>query len=216
MVLLTPGPCMTSETVRQAAALPDLNHRDPEYAQVARDVRGALGRLGQGHKPYVIGGNGTMAMEAMVASCIEKGPCLVVSNGFYAERFVRIFQAHGIEHELMWFPWDSPWDMAKIERALEDGEFEAVLATHHETSTGRLNPISELAEVAGATGTTLLVDAVSSLGGEELSLAGIDAVCCTSNKCLHGLPGVAFVLLEPSFAVRIESFAPRTFSLHLP
>lgn len=216
MILLTPGPCMTSESVRAAAALPDLNHRDPEYAGVQRDVRAALLRLGGGHLPYLIGGSGTAAMEATVASCVEEGPCLIVANGYYAERYERIFAAHEIECEVLRFPWSSGWDMALIDEHLEGEEYEAVLVTHHETSTGRLNAVSGLAKIAKKYGTTVMVDAVSSLGAERFLVDGVHAVFSSANKCLHGLPGVSFVLLEPTFAKRIESFPQRTYYLHLP
>jgi 2-aminoethylphosphonate-pyruvate transaminase len=216
MILLTPGPCLTSDAVRAAAALPDLNHRDPQYEGVQAEVRGALARLGGGHVPYVIGGSGTAAMEATVSSCIEEGPCLVIANGYYAERYERIFDAHEIECEVMRFPWSSAWDLKRIEERLEDEEHEAILMTHHETSTGRLNPIAEVALMAKPYGMTVLVDAVSSLGAEMLTLEGVHAAFSSSNKCLHGLPGVSFVLLEPTFATKIAKFPARTFYLHLP
>lgn len=216
MILLTPGPCMTSDSVRAAAALPDLNHRDPDYQEVHADVRSALHRLGNGYTPFVIGGSGTAAMEAAVTSCVSEGPCLIVSNGYYAERYERIFEAHEIECETVWFPWSSPWDLAQIEEQLEDGGFEAVLVTHHETSTGRLNPVQQLADLARKYEATVIVDAVSSLGAEALPLEGVHAVFSSANKCLHGLPGVSFVSLEPSFAREIEAYPQRSYYLHLP
>jgi 2-aminoethylphosphonate-pyruvate transaminase len=207
---------MTSDAVRAAAALPDLNHRDPDYQAVHADVRSALRRLGGGFTPYVIGGSGTAAMEAAVTSCVSEGPCLIVSNGYYAERYERIFEAHEIECETVWFPWSSPWDLAQIEEQLEDGGFEAVLMTHHETSSGRLNPVPAVARLAAKYEATVIVDAVSSLGAEFLDPDGVHAVFSSANKCLHGLPGVAFVLLEPSFAREIESYPQRSYYLHLP
>jgi 2-aminoethylphosphonate-pyruvate transaminase len=207
---------MTSDAVRAAAAMPDLNHRDPDYAGVQQDVRSALSRLSGGFVPYLIGGSGTAAMEATVASCVSEGPCLIVANGYYAERYERIFEAHEIECDTVWFPWSAPWDMAKIEEALEEGEFEAVLATHHETSTGRLNDVRALSELAAKYEATLMVDAVSSLGAESVPFGGVHAVFSSSGKCLHGLPGVAVVLLEPGFASEAASFPQRTYYLHLP
>jgi 2-aminoethylphosphonate-pyruvate transaminase len=207
---------MTSESVRAAAALPDLNHRDPLYLGVQREVRTKLASLFGGYAPYLIGGSGTAAMEATVTSCIERGPVLVVSNGYYASRYARIFEAHEIDHEVVDFPWSSTWDLKKIGEKLAWGGFEAVLATHHETSTGRLNDVAGLAKLAGKHKAALLVDAVSSLGAETFQFEGVQALFSSANKCLHGLPGVSFTLLEPTFASRIKSFPPRTYYLHLP
>lgn len=216
MILLTPGPCMTSETVRAASALPDLNHREPEYSEIHSQVRARLSSLVGGYVPYLIGGSGSAAMEATVSSCIEEGPCLVASNGYYADRYERIFEAHGIECETLSFPWSSSWDFDQIEEHLASEEYEAVLATHHETSTGRLNDVARLGGLCEQYQATLLVDAVSSLGAEHLPLRGVSGVFGSANKCLHGLPGVSFVLLEPTFSSSIASFDPRTYYLHLP
>ena len=41
----------------------------------------------------------------------------------------------------------------------------AVVVVHHETSTGVLNPIAEIARVAKAAGAFTLVDGISSVGG---------------------------------------------------
>jgi 2-aminoethylphosphonate-pyruvate transaminase len=69
--------------------------------------------------------------------------------------------------------------------------------------------------VAGVRGVRVIVDAISSLGAEDLRIAGsgIDMLACTSNKCLHGLPGASFVLLSPAGAARAAE-APRR-SLYL-
>src|SRR5439155_22044030 len=88
---------------------------------------------------------------------------------------------------------------------------------HHETTTGLLNPVHEIAAVAQHHGALTLVDAISSFGAEELNLdgTGIDFVASTSNKCLHGLPGVAFVLLSPRGQARIAEVPPRSLYFDL-
>ena len=67
----------------------------------------------------------------------------------------------------------------KMERAfgsyealLADPDIDAVALVHHETTTGLLNPVHEIAALAGARGVRVIVDAISSLGAEELRLAG--------------------------------------------
>jgi 2-aminoethylphosphonate-pyruvate transaminase len=61
------------------------------------------------------------------------------------------------------------------------------------------------------------VDAISSFGAEDLQVAGsgIDFLACTSNKCLHGLPGAAFVLVSPQGQERINAVPPRSLYLDL-
>ncbi|MCG9894142.1 MAG: hypothetical protein MH204_01545, partial [Fimbriimonadaceae bacterium] len=118
MILLTPGPCMTAEEVRQAAALPDLNHRDPDFRLLSEHLRTSLARLAPGCTPFIFSGSGTTALEAMATSCVERGPVLLVANGIYSERMADIFAAHEIPHEVLNLGWLEPFDLDRVERAL--------------------------------------------------------------------------------------------------
>lgn len=216
MILLTPGPCMTSEAVRQASAQPDLNHRDPEYLSLAREVKHHLRDLSPGFEPYLIGGSGTAAIEAMVTSCVRSGPALILANGYYSDRLDAIFLVHGIPHTTLRFDWMGGWDLGLVDKTLAAGGYEVVLAVHHETTTGRLNPVEELAALGSRHGVKVLVDAMSSFGADPLTLDGVHAVAASANKCLHGLPGVGFVLVEHGLAESIKGYPRRTYYLSLP
>ncbi|MFZ4508683.1 MAG: pyridoxal-phosphate-dependent aminotransferase family protein [Fimbriimonas sp.] len=220
MILLTPGPCMTSESVRQAGALPDLNHREPEYLDLIQETKERLLGVHPGFSdwhPFVIGGSGTAAVEAMITSCVDRGPVLILANGYYSDRIAAIFRVYGIPHQTLHFPWLSAWDMEAVENALATGEFEAVFAVHHETTTGRLNPISDLAGLCKRHGVRCLIDVMSSFGADELTAKpGLSAICASANKNLHGLPGVAFVLTSPELAEEMASFPRRSYYLSLP
>lgn len=211
--LLTPGPCQTSETVRMAGAREDLNHRDPEFLEIIDRIRSGLEALTLGFRPYLIGGSGTAAMEAMVTSLTVRGSVLVLADGYYAERMVEILGVHKIPHEVLRFDWLTGWDLDRVERQLAQGSYEAVIATHHETTVGRKNPVDKLAALTKPRGVKLWVDAMSSLGADYLPLDGIDAIVASANKCLHGLPGVSFVLTREK-VLPLEGGA-RTYYLDL-
>ena len=91
-------------------------------------------------------------------------------------------------------------------------DVDAVAVVHHETTTGLLNPLAEIAAAAAEAGVRAVVDAISSFGVEEIALdGGIDLLTCSSNKCLHGLPGAAFVLVSPAGrGARAASIRPRS------
>jgi 2-aminoethylphosphonate-pyruvate transaminase len=111
-----------------------------------------------------------------------------------------------------------PIDPQAVAAALDaDPLIDAVAVIHHETTTGLLNPVQQIAAEAQKRGILVLVDAISSMGAEELQLAGagIDFVACTSNKCLHGLPGCAFVLVSPRGQQRILEVPPRSLYFDL-
>lgn len=225
-LLLNPGPVNVSARVARALLRGDLCHREPEWQALQGDVRRLLLGLfvGPAAAPQwgacLLTGSGTAAMEAAVSSLCPPGKrLLVLQNGVYGERLAAIARAHGIEARLLEAPWTSPQDPAALARVLrEDPELATVAAVHHETTTGLLNPVRELGRVCREAGRTLLVDAISSIGGEALELEawGVDAVIGTANKCIRALPGLSFVLARRALLSRAAEWPPRTLYLHLP
>lgn len=200
LTLLNPGPINVPARVRQALAeCPDQCHREPEPLALQTRARAKLVSVfgvADAYDAVLLTGSGTAAMEAMVASCVGRG-VLVIDNGVYGDRLVQMAEAHRIpalRHRVSWFERPDP---AAVRAALTDA-VDTIALVHHETTTGLLNDLAAIADVARATGRRLLVDSVSGLGGETLDFGRVapDAVCCTANKCLEGLPGIAFVLLR--------------------
>lgn len=208
MKLLNPGPVSLTERVRQALLRPDLCHREPEFAELLGRIREGLQRVyGGPHEAVLLTGSGTAAVEAMVGSLVD-GPALVVANGVYGERMAEMLRRQGKPHEVVASPWTFPMDLDEVGRRLPG--FPYVLAVHHETTTGRLNDLPALAALCRQHGARLLLDAVSSFGGAEIDLEGVEAVAATANKCLHGVPGVSFVLARPEALAR-ESASPSLY-----
>ena len=221
-VLLNPGPAVVSDRVHRAVAGPDLCHREPEYSEMFERVREKLFRVAgvsRDWKLALIAGSGTAAMEAMVGASVREGHHLLVCrNGVYGDRLATIGERLGIETLAIRASQTEPIDPVVVASALDaDPDIDAVAVVHHETTTGLLNPVHEMAELAAARNVRVVVDAISSLGAEELCLAGsgIDMVACTSNKCLHGLPGTAFVLLSPAGAERAAESPRRSLYLDI-
>jgi len=199
-VLLNPGPVNVTDTVKAAIAGPDWCHREPEAFDLVDDVRarllGAFDLDRAAWTAVLVGGSGTAAVEAMVASCAPAGrKLLVVRNGVYGDRIAAMARVYGIataEIEVGWF--DRP-DLAAIEAAIAaDPAIGALAIVHHETTTGLVNDVGAVGRLARARGVRVLVDTVSGLGGEALDLEAVDVAACTANKCVQGLPGVCFVL----------------------
>ena len=218
-ILLTPGPCLTSESVRQAASGPDLNHRDPEYLQLVQESKSRLMSVYPGLKagwhPFLLGGSGTLAVEAMVTSCVKAGPVLILENGYYSSRIREIFEIHNIPYRALSFGWLSAWDFDEIRKELGKG-YEAVVGTHNETTTGRLNDISQLGQLCREFGADCLIDAMSSFGADEIDFSNLDAVCASGNKCLHSIPGVAFVLANDTMRLHMTQVHRRSYYMSLP
>jgi 2-aminoethylphosphonate-pyruvate transaminase len=106
-------------------------------------------------------------------------------------------------------------DLARVAAALDaDKAITHVAVIHHETTTGRLNDLKALAAVCRERNVKMLVDGVSSFGAEEIDFAEgtIAAVAATANKCLHGVPGAAFVIVRRD---ALAAAASRTYYLGL-
>jgi 2-aminoethylphosphonate-pyruvate transaminase len=221
-VLLNPGPANTTPTVRRALVIPDLCHREPECFEMMRRCRDAIVRLagaGNDWAAVLLTGSGTTAVEAAICSAVPEGrSLLVVQNGVYGERMARIARVHRIPVEALIYDVMTPVPPADVDASLlAHPEASHVALVHHETTTGLLNPLTEVARVAAQQGRRVLVDAVSSLFGEPLdvSVEGIDFVMASANKCLQGIPGMAFVLGRRRTLEALRDRSPRSVALDL-
>lgn len=213
MKLLNPGPVTMTERVRRALGAEDVCHREPEFAALCARVREKLEAVYEdargAYRAVLIGGSGTSAVEAMLAlvpraSDANGKKSLVVANGVYGERMAAMLKAQGKAHEVVSSGWTGAMDLAAVEKALATGAFAHVLAVHHETTTGRLNDVGALGALCTKHGVPMLLDGVSSFAGEEIRFAewNLEAVAATANKCVHGAPGVSFVLARKDALTR--------------
>lgn len=221
-ILLNPGPVNLSARVRQALLRPDLCHREAEFSQLQNRIRDQLlsvyGLDRDRWAAVLLTGSGTAAVEAMVATLIpQNGTLLVIENGVYGERLSKIALIHGIDTIILRNDWGKQIDIQQLETLLDKHpDITHLGVVHHETTTGLLNPLAQLASIAQARYLHLLVDGVSSFGAEEIDFEdwGIAACAATANKCLHGVPGVSFTILRRD-VLPPEEILPRTLYLDL-
>jgi len=201
MILLNPGPVTLSSRVRNALLREDLCHREAEFAELTLDIRARLERVYPATGGYVavlITGSGSAAVEAMLTTMVPPAAkVLVVANGVYGERMAGMLERHRRPHTVVQAKWTEPLPLTQVEEALSaDAALRFVVCVHNETTTGRLNAVEALGRLCKERGVSLLLDAVSSFGAEELRFAewNLVAAAATANKCLHSTPGVSFVL----------------------
>jgi len=219
MLLLNPGPVTLTERVRRSLLQPDLCHRESEFFDLQDEARARLVAAYEldpaEWTAALMTGSGTAAVESMIAALVPRdGKLLVIENGVYGERITQIATQYGIAHDVLKHEWMQAPDLAQIAARLDAGGYSHVAVIHHETTTGRLNDLGAIAGVCRARGVKMLVDGVSSFGAEAIDFAGgdIDAVAATANKCLHGVPGAAFVIVRRSALAKAAS---RTYYLDL-
>ena len=220
--LFTPGPLTTSRTVKEAMQR-DIGSRDSDFIALVRHIRAELLKLANvsqagGYESILVQGSGTFGVESVLSSVIPAtGKLLILTNGAYGERIIQIAARHRIPHEILRWPENQPLDPAAIRAQLAPGlSLTHIAAVHCETSTGILNPIEPLAEIAASLNRTFIVDAMSSFGGIPIDLSSgqIHFLISSANKCIQGVPGFSFVLARRDKLEEAKTTA-RTLSLDL-
>jgi len=204
-LLFTPGPLTTSAAVKQVM-LRDVGSRDREFIDVVARVRKRLLQVvnaadAGGFEAVLLQGSGTYAVEAMLRTFVSRdsGRLLVIDNGAYGARMTDIANAADIDVVVLAGSPASPVPAVEVACALAAHEgFTHVAVVHCETTTGVLNPIREIGAAAHAAGCRVLVDAMSSFGAVAIDMVrdGVDVLASSSNKCLEGVPGCAFVIAK--------------------
>ena len=148
------------------------------------------------------------------------GVVIVPVNGTFGTRIVDILGVQGIRCVPVDFGFGQPIDLARVEAAMLECRgtgFAAVAMTHHETSSGLLNPVAAVGALARRHGLRTIVDATSSAGAEDLDLVRdwIDVCITSSGKCLHAAPGIAIVAVRRDLLAARAAFPPRSYALDL-
>lgn len=201
-VLLNPGPVNLSARVRAALSrVPELCHREPEFAELLQRVRRKVlevyGLSPREFTAVMLTASGTGAVESALGCALGRGErALVLSNGVYGERMARMAERWHAGCRVLKFEWGEDIRAEDVEAELSRGGYSVLAAVHHETTTGVLNDVERVAALAARHGARTVIDAVSSFGAEPIDFANMDFVASTANKCLEGIPGVAFVVVR--------------------
>jgi len=211
---MLPGPVPMPERVRAAMMRQAINHRGKEFSGVYADcVRILKTAFGTGNDLFVISGSGTAAMEAAVGNFGRgrKIACLV--NGKFGERLYKISQRYGAAEEIA-SEWGTPLDLGRLEEALSSGA-EMVTLVHNETSAGIKNPAEKIGKIARRHDAMLVMDAITSVGGDEVRADawGADIVVVGSQKCLAAPAGLSAISVSARAWERMTE--PRPFYLDL-
>ncbi len=208
-ILLNPGPGTISKRVKEAQIVEDICPRENEFGQVMLDICDGLLEIGKGegtHNVALFGASGTGAMEATMVSAFGKGDnVLILTNGAYGIRMKSICDSYNINCSTL-FKYGDVLDVDLISSTLDEGKHTHLVVVHHETSTGMMNPLEEIARICKERGVKIVVDAMSSFGAYPMDLSEleIDYLFSSSNKCIHGLAGLSYVIFHKDRAAELK------------
>src|SRR6476646_9584402 len=215
--LRMPGPAAIPERVRAATALPILSHRGPEFRVILAEVTQAMrGILGTTQDVFLLGGSGTVGMEAALINVLSTGDAvLVVENGQFGERFSSIAEGLPVQLDRLQIPWGEVPDAADIAERVKAKAYRAVVVVHNESATGVVADLAAIGAVLRDSDTLLVVDSVSGVGGVEMRMDewGVDVLVTASQKSLMCPPGLAVIAVSDK-AMRVIEAAhgiPRFF-----
>jgi len=210
--LFTPGPTPVPPEVLAAMAQPMIHHRGSDFRALYERCLGRLREVFRTESDVLMFvASGTGGMESATANLCAPGErVLVVSAGYFGERWAALARAYGCDVDELRYEWGAmPAADDVAERA---AGAKAVFLTQSETSTGVVADVQALAAAAREAGALAVVDAVSSLGAVPLETDawGVDVVVSGSQKALMTPPGLALVSVSDAAWDRLSP-SPRFY-----
>ena len=199
VLTMIPGPTPVLPSILEALGRPTTSHQAPSFVETFRECLAELKQIAfaAGARPFVVSGAGTLAMEMALVNLLGPGErLLVVSQGYFGDRWAELASAFGIPHDVLRADWGRVVPAAVVARTVEEDRFAAVALTHVDTSTGAAAPVREYCRALAGRGELVIVDGVCATAAveERFDDWGMDLLLTGAQKALGAPPGVAIVL----------------------
>lgn len=190
-ILMIPGPTKVTEEVIKELEKPIIPHRDSRFKNLFNELTSLVKEVFETKKDVILlTGSSTLGMEAAIANVSDSNDnVLVISNGKFGERFAEIASRYAnVIHVKR--KWGERINLEEIEKLFREYRIKAVTMVHNETSTGMVNPLKEIGELAKKYGALFIVDVVSSVGGDiiEFDKWNIDIAVLGVQKAIGAPP----------------------------
>src|SRR3984893_10447979 len=196
--LQIPGPTNVPDRVLRAIAAPTIDHRGPEFAELARHVLAGVGRLCGTSRPVALyPSSGTGAWEASRVNTLSPGDrVLTFDTGHFATLWAQMARSLGLDVDVVPGDWRRGVDPGQVQEKLsaDSGhQIREVTIVQNETSTGAASqiPLIRAAMDSARHPALLIVDAISSLGSIDYRHDewGGDVTVAAPQKRLLNPPG---------------------------
>ena len=221
ILMMLPGPTNVAPRVLRAMSQTVVNHRGAKFGEIYTETTEMMSQMFKTeNQSYLLTGSGTSAMEAAIANTVNpKEKIINATGGKFGDRLKDITTIHGINSVEIPVEWGDVLDPKILTETLDANEdTKAVTVIHNETSTGVHNPLKEIGKVMKNYDALLIVDTVSSLGGDyvDVDKYGIDVCFTGSQKCLAAPPGLAAITLNDEAWKATENVDSHTYYLNMP
>ncbi|MHB8800708.1 MAG: pyridoxal-phosphate-dependent aminotransferase family protein [Thermoanaerobaculia bacterium] len=198
---MIPGPTPVHPRVLDALARPTTSHVAPSFVAAYREALAGFRALCRSEKaqPFVVAGGGTLAMEMAVVNVVSPGEkLLVVSHGYFGDRFGDLAASFGIEADVLKAEWGKAIPPSEVAARLARGGYAAVTISHVDTSTGTLAPVEGYVEALKGRPELFILDGVCATGGvdERFDEWGVDVLLTGPQKAIGAPPGLALCLFS--------------------
>lgn len=210
-ILMGAGPSASYPEALRAMSANTLGHLDPAFLGIMGDISAMLRRVFLTKNPITgaVSGTGTAGMEAALCNLIEPGDeVLVCVAGYFSNRMKQMAERMRAEMTVIEAPWGRIFEPEQIETALKGMKAPKVVCiVNAETSTGVLQPIEEITQIAHRYGALLIADTVTSLGGCPVRIDDwqIDACFSGTQKCIGAPPGLSPITFSESAMKKIRA-----------
>jgi len=211
-LLLIPGPTPVNEEVLKEISRQPISHVSKDFGEYLKKCVEYL-RVIFGTKNgfiFIIPGSGTIAMEIAIKNFLSLNEkALVLSHGFFGDRFLEILEEDGYSYDKIQSKWGEVIDLNLIYEKLKKERFSLITITHVDTSTGILAPIEEYMKVIkeASPDSLVVLDGVCATAGveEKMDEWGIDVILTGSQKALSVPPGLAILAVSERAMKKRES-----------
>ncbi|WFA09137.1 alanine--glyoxylate aminotransferase family protein [Tissierella sp. Yu-01] len=197
-LVMIPGPTPVVRTIQDQMGRDTVAFGDQQFVKDFKGVLTDLKKLwGTTGEVFVVAGTGTMAMEMAISNTLKDGDnLLVISHGYFGDRFVELTTRKGINVDVLRSEWGKIIPIAEIEAKLRDKSYQALTVTHVDTSTAAIAPIAEIGKMMEKFPDTIyIVDGVAATAGEReyVDEYNIDILFTASQKAFGVAPGLAIL-----------------------
>ncbi|TSI08352.1 alanine--glyoxylate aminotransferase family protein [Lysinibacillus sp. BW-2-10] len=202
-MLLVPGPTPVVDEIYDALASETRGHTDPRFVATFKNAIEQTKQLLQTDgEVFIVAGSGTLAMEMAIVNTVGKGEkLLVISHGYFGDRFTPLAKAYGIEVDVLQAEWGKQVDPGLVATKVSETQYKAVTITHADTSTGVVSDLDTLIPIIKSTGALVIVDGVVATAALDENMSKtygdpsykIDVVLTGSQKAIGIPPGLAIV-----------------------